>query len=112
MFASYEYYTEDFGGTKIKDEKEYKYLAQQACKYIEKYTTEVNDNTKMCECAISEVLQTSRKQGNVTSETIPNAYSVSYADNSTNSLWLSIKELLSLYLGDIYSSYGVVRVIN
>ena len=113
MFADYNYYTNEFGGTKIKNENEYKYLGQQACKYIEKYTKEKNDNTKACECAISEVLQASLGQSNITSESIPNAYSVSYSENSIGKLTRSIDELLSLYLGDeIFTSVGTVRLIG
>lgn len=112
MFADYEYYTNDFGGTKIKDAKEYKYLGQQASKYIEQYTKDIDDNTKACECAISEYLQSVTKQGNMTSESIPNAYSVSWSANDSKTRISEINAILALYLGDKYSSVGIVRVIN
>lgn len=112
MFADFDYYKNDFGGTKIKNENEYKYLAQQASKYIEKFTNDVNDNTKACECAISEYLQSSNRQGNMTSESIPNAYSVSWSANDTKTKLSEINSILELYLGDEYSTVGIVRVIN
>lgn len=112
MFANFDYYQNNFGGTKIKTEKEYKYLGQQASKYIEKYTTDVDDNTKSCECAISEYLQGVNRQGNMTSESISGAYSVSWNANSVSNKYSEINSLLSLYLGDKYSSYGEVIVIN
>lgn len=112
MFADFEFYTKEFGGTKIKNENEYKYLGQQASMYIEKYTTDVNFNTKSCECAISEYLHNSIKQGNMTSESIPNAYSVSWSSNDKSTRMSEINSILELYLGDSYSSVGIVKVIN
>lgn len=113
MFADFEYYTNEFGGSKIKDEKEYKYLGQQASKYIEKYTKDVNENTQSCECAISEYLQRANKQGNMTSESIPNAYSVSWGANDTSTRNSEIYAILELYLGDRYlTSVGIVDVIG
>ena len=38
MFADYEFYKNQFGGTKIKTANEYKYLGQQASQYIKQYT--------------------------------------------------------------------------
>lgn len=113
MFADFKYYQDEFGGSKIKDEKEYKYLGQQASKYIEKYTSEINDDTMACECAISEYLQTASKQGNMTSESIPNAYSVSWGANDASTRYSEIYAILELYLGDKYlTSVGIVDVIG
>lgn len=112
MFADYEFYKNEFGGTKIKDDAQYKYLANQASKYIEKYTNEVDADTKFCECALVEYLDNSIKQGNITSESIPNAYSVSYASNDKATRLSEINSILELYLGDKYSSVGIVNVIN
>lgn len=112
MFADYEFYTKEFGGTKIKTDTQYKYLGQIASRYIEKYTKEVNTDTKFCECALVEYLESSIKQGNITSESIPNAYSVSYASNDKATQMSEISSILELYLGDKYSSVGIVTVIN
>lgn len=112
MFADYEFYTKEFGGTKIKADTQYKYLGQIASRYIEKYTKEVNTDTKFCECALVEYLESSIKQGNITSESIPNAYSVSYASNDKATQMSEISSILELYLGDKYSSVGIVTVIN
>lgn len=112
MFADYTYYTESFGGTKIKDANEYKYLAQQASLYIKKYTSEVTEATQSCECAISEYLQGVAKQGNMTSENIPNFYSVSWSANTNNSRMTEINAILELYLGNKYASVGVVKLIG
>ena len=112
MFADYEFYTKQFGGTKIKTTQEYTYLGQQASRYIEKYTKTVDTDTKFCECALVEYLYESIKQGNITSESIPNAYSVSYALNDKATRLSEINSILELYLGDKYSSVGIVQVIN
>ena len=114
MFADYQYYTDTFKGTKIKSQDEYTYLGQQASLYISKYTNVVDDNTKACECAISEYLKDSLKQSNMTSESIPNAYSVSWGANDSNTQYSQIKAILELYLGEDYgySSVGIVKLIN
>lgn len=112
MFADFNYYKENFGGTKIATKEEYNYLARQGCKYIEKYTVEVNENTQDCECAISEYLQSSLKQGNMTSENIPNYYSVSWGANDNNARLSEINAILCLYLGNLYSSVGIVKLIG
>lgn len=112
MIGSYEYYTNSFGGTKIQNEAEYKYLGQQADRYIFKYTSEVSSDTKDCECALAEYLQGANKSNGISSETIPNAYAVSYAtkDNATKNS--EINAILELYLGDKYSSVGIVTLIG
>lgn len=110
MFASYEYYQQTFGGTKIKTEAEYKYLAQQADRYILKYTSEVDSDTKDCEGALAEYLQSAKKSAGIASETIPNAYSVSYSTNDV--IIKEINAILELYLGDKYSSVGIVKLIG
>ena len=112
MFADYEFYKKEFGGTKIESEAEYKYLANQASRYIQKHTDIVDENTKMCECAISEYLQKSTKQGNLTSETIPNFYSASWGANDSKTVISEINSILELYLSDKYSSVGIVKLIN
>lgn len=112
MFADYDYYKESFGGSKIKDADEYKYLAQQAALYIKKYTHEVTEYTMSCECAIAEYLQGVAKQGNMTSENIPNFYSVSWSANTNGTRMSEINAILELYLGDKYASVGVVKLIG
>ena len=112
MFADYEFYKNQFGGTKIKTANEYKYLGQQASQYIKQYTDEITENTKLCECALVEYLDRSIKQGNMTSESIPNAYSVSWGANDKATRMSEISSILELYLGDKYSSVGIVKVIN
>lgn len=110
MFADYNYYTQNYKGKKIEDANEYEYLARKADLYIKKYTDEVNENTKDCECAISEYLQASIKQGNMASENIPNFYSVSWHVNDRNTNSSEINAIIELYLG--YSSVGVGRLIG
>ena len=112
MFADFEYYLNEYRGTKIKTREEYLYLAQKSCRYIQKYTNETNSDTKDCECALSEYLQTINKQGNMTSESIPNAYSVSWSANDKTTRMREINSILELYLGNKYSSVGIVKVIN
>lgn len=112
MFADYIYYKTTFKGTKIKTPEEYYYLANQADRYIIKFTNKVNKDTKDCECALSEYLQDVKKQGNISSESIPNAYSVSYGSNDKSTQMSTINSILELYLGNIYSSVGIVKVIN
>lgn len=112
MFADYEYYTQTFGGTKIKDANEYKYLAQQGARYILKYTTEVNTDTKDCECALAEYLQSANKSKGINSESIPNAYSVSYSSTDKTTFENEINAILELYLGDKYSAVGIVELIG
>lgn len=112
MFADYDYYKESFGGSKIKDADEYKYFSQQASRYIYQYTDEVTDDTKSCECAISEYLQGVAKQGNMTSENIPNFYSVSWSANTNGTRTNEINAILELYLGNKYASVGVVKLMG
>lgn len=112
MFANYTYYTDVFKGTKIKSEEEYDYLGQQASRYISRYTDVVDDNSKSCECAIVEYLQSSKKQGNIASESIPNYYSASYTANDKSTRMSEINAILSLYLGERYSAVGIVKVIG
>lgn len=112
MFADFDYYKDTFGGTKIKTEQDYVYLAKQSSRYISKYTTDVNDDTQDCECALSEYLQGAERQNGITSESIPNAYSVSYATKDNATKMSEINAILELYLGDKYSTVGIVKVIH
>lgn len=112
MFGSFEYYTNNFGGTKITTEAEYNYLGKQADRYIIKYTNENNSDTKDCECALAEYLQSSNKQGNMTGETIPNYYSVTWGSNDSKTKLTEINAILELYLGNKFSSVGIVKLIN
>ena len=112
MFADYEFYKKEFGGTKVKDEAQYKYLGQQASRYIEKYTKSIDTDTKFCECALVEYLESSNKQGNIVSESISGAYSVNYGANDKTTRLSEINSILELYLGEKYSSVGIVTVIN
>ena len=112
MFADYDFYVNSFGGTKIQNADEYKYLGQKASRYIMKYTTKVNIDTKECECAIAEYLQNATKSNGINSETIPNAYSVSYATKDSATIEDEIGEILGLYLGKLYSSVGIVHLIG
>ena len=112
MFADFNYYQNTFGGTKIQNADEYKYLGQRASRYIMKYTDKVDVDTKDCECALAEYLQSATKSNGINSETIPNAYSVSYATKDKSTIEDEIGEILGLYLGDIYSSVGIVHLIG
>jgi len=112
MFADYNFYTNSFGGTKIASEDEYRYLGQKASRYIKQYTSEVNADTKECECALAEYLQSASKSNGINSETIPNAYSVSYATKDKATIENEIGEILGLYLGELYSSVGIVDLIG
>lgn len=111
MFADFEYYENTFKGTKITTADEYAYLANEASRYIKQYTSEVDDNTQACECALVEYLQNAKRQGNIASESIPNAYSVSYSSSGNATKINDINSILELYLGDKYSSVGIVRLI-
>lgn len=110
MFADLEYYENTFKGTKIKTADEYAYLANEASRYIKQYTSEVDDDTQACECALVEYLQSAKRQGNIASESIPNAYSVSYSSSGGSKI-SDINSILELYLGDKYSSVGIVTLI-
>lgn len=112
MFADYNYYLNEYGGSQIQDEREYRHLGQQASKYIERYTKVADDDSMACECALVEYLQKSNKQGNMTSENIPNYYSVSWATNDESTRIREINAILELYLGDKYSSVGIVKLIG
>lgn len=112
MFADYDYYKDVYKGTKIKTADEYQNLGRQASRYIEKYTKLINEDTKDCECVIAEYLQNVNKQGNIASESIPNAYSVSYISKDKNTILNEINAILSLYLKDMYSAVGIVKIIN
>ena len=112
MFADFQYYQNEFKGTKIKTADEYQYLGQQASMYIKRYTNQVNSNTMACECALSEYLQSVAQQGNMTSESIPNAYSVSWGANDKTTRTKEINSILELYLGNEYSSVGIVKITN
>ena len=112
MFANYTYYTDVFKGTKITSSDEYDYLGQEAYRYIKQYTDVVDDDSKSCECAIAEYLQSSKKQGNMTSENIPNFYSVGWSDNDKSARMKEISAILELYLGSKYSSVGIVKVVG
>ena len=112
MFADYEYYKETFKGTKIKNADEYTYLAHEASRYIKQHTQEVDEDSKACECAIVEYLQGAKKQGKLTSESIPNFYSASWSANDDATQRRDINSILSLYLGNKYSPVGIVKVIN
>lgn len=112
MFASFEYYLNEYGGKRIQTAEDYKYLSQKASRYISQYTNVVDKDSMDCECELSEYLQSLDKQGNMTSESIPNAYSVSYGNVDTNTKSKRISEILELYLGKKYSPVGIVKVIN
>lgn len=112
MFADFEYYKNTFGGTKITTEAEYNYLGKQASRYILKYTSEVNTDTKDCEGALAEYLQGANKSTGISSETIPNAYSVSYATTDHDTKMEEIEAILELYLGDLVSSVGIVTLVG
>lgn len=106
MFADYSYYTGTYKGTKITSANEYTYLAQKADFYIKRYDTVTSDNTKMCECALSEYLLTTN--GNVASESIQGAYSVSYNSGSDHNQ--EIGNILELYLGDKYTPVVAFKI--
>jgi hypothetical protein len=112
MFAGYEYYKSVFKGTKITSADEYAYLGQEASMYIRPHTEDVCEEVKACECAIAEYLQSSKKQGNMTSESIPNFYSASWSANDKATRMSEINAILELYLGSRYSSVGIVKVIG
>ena len=112
MFADFEYYKDTFKGTKIKSEEEYNYLGQEASRYIRQYTSDIDEDTMDCECALVEYLQSSKKQGNIASESIPNYYSASYTANDKATRMSEINAILSLYLGERYSAVGIVKVIG
>lgn len=112
MFADFEYYKNEFKGTKVKTADEYAYLGQEASRYILKYTNDIDETSKSCECALVEYLQSSKKQGNMTSESIPNFYSASWSANDKKTRESEISAILELYLGNKYSSVGIVKVIN
>lgn len=113
MFADYEYYKNKFKGTKITSANEYEYLAQEASLYIKnQHINNSGDDVKSCECAIAEYLQSSKKQGNMTSESIPNFYSASWSANDKKTRMSEINAILELYLGNKYSSVGIVKVID
>lgn len=112
MFADYEYYLNEYGGSQITTPNDYKYLSRQASRYIIKYTQDINDDTKACECALVEYLDKANKQGNMTSESIPSAYSVSWSANDKTTRMSEINAILELYLGDKYSSVGIVTLIG
>ena len=110
MFADFDYYKNVFKGKKIVNADDYQYLANEASRHIKRFTSEVNEDTKACECALAEYIQEYKRQGNIASESIPNAYSVSYSSNSADYL-AKINNILSLYLGNKYSAVGVVTLI-
>ena len=112
MFADFEYYKDTFKGTLIKTQDEYEYLSNQSSRYIRQYTSIIDEDSKMCECALNEYLQKSNKQGNITSESIPSAYSVSYSSNDKATRESEINAILGLYLGNKYSAVGIVKIIN
>lgn len=112
MFADFEYYKNTFKGTKIKNADEYAYLGQEASRYIKPYTNIADEDSQSCECALVEYLQSSKKQGNMTSESIPNFYSASWSANDKTTRMSEISAILELYLGDKYSSVGIVKIIN
>ena len=112
MFADYDFYVNNYRGSKIQNAEEYQYLGQKAARYIMRYTNEVNTDTKECECALAEYLQIATKSNGINSETIPNAYSVSYGTKDKTTIEEEIGEILGLYLGDLYSSVGIVHLIG
>lgn len=112
MFADFEYYENTFKGTKIKTADEYAYLGQEASRYIKPYTSIADEDSMACECALAEYLQSSKKQGNIASESIPNYYSASYTANDKATRISEINAILSLYLGERYSAVGIVKVIG
>ena len=112
MFADFEYYKNTFKGTKINNDDEYAYLGQEASRYIKPYTSIADEDSKSCECALVEFLQSSKKQGNMTSESIPNFYSASWSANDKTTRMSEISVILELYLSDKYSSVGIVKIIN
>lgn len=109
MFADFDYYKNVFKGKKIASAEEYEYLANEASRYIKRVTTDINEDTMMCECSLVEYLQAVKQQGNIASETIPNAYSVSYSSGASKII--QINSILELYLGDKYSSVGIATLI-
>lgn len=110
MFADLTYYLGTFKGTKVKNIGDYEYLGREASRHISKVTTEINEDTKDCECALVEYLFDYKRQGNIASESIPNAYSVSYKSANSNYL-AEISEIIAFYLGDKYSAVGIVDLI-
>lgn len=112
MFADINYYRNNFGGSQIKTEAEYKYLAQQGDRYIMRYTSEVNTDTKDCECALAEYLQRNSMARGISSETIPSAYSVTYNTKDRATFMSEVNAILELYLGDKFSAVGIVKLVG
>lgn len=112
MFADFNYYQNVYGGTQIKTESEYNYLAQKADRYILQYTQEVSADTKDCEGALAEYLQNNSASKGIASETIPSAYSVTYNTKGQATFMSEINAILELYLGDKFSAVGIVKLVG
>lgn len=112
MFADFNYYQTNFFGTQIKTEAEYNYLAQQADRYIMRYTEEVSKDTKDCEGALAEYLQSNSASRGIASETIPSAYSVTYNTKDRATFMSEIGAILELYLGSRFSAVGIVKLVG
>lgn len=84
-YASYDYYKQDYFGTRIASPDEFNYLAERAGEYIDQLTLNRaktypdNDGAlkKAC-CAVAEIIQTEENNTGKTSETV-GKWSVSYS---------------------------------
>ena len=77
----------------------------------------IPEEVKLCEYKLINTIQsyaqtdTLNSVGNVASENI-DGYSVSYITKETTTIDKEIGEILELYLGDLYSSVGIVNLIG
>lgn len=112
MFTDYGYYKTQYRGDKIQTEAEYYRLSQEAGRYILKVTDKLDKDTQDCECALVDYLFSANAQGNIASESIPNAYSVSYKTSDNMAKRKEIDAILELYLGNKFSTVGIAKMIN
>lgn len=109
MYASFEYYHSEYGGTAITSADSYKYYGNLAAQYIEQATfgraTAKNEKVRSCECRVAEILASNHEnlvegEREVKSESV-GGWSRTFAENkrSDEALAGKITEAIHLYLG-------------
>lgn len=109
MYASYDFYKNEFHGAAIVSESSYFYYGEMAAEYIEQATfgraSAENIKVKKCECRVAELLAGNHEnldesEREIKSESV-GGWSKTFAENkrTDDALSAKISDVIRLYLG-------------
>ena len=90
MYADFDFYTDEYKGTRIKDEDTFEFYVKKASAYTDKITfgriNEADESIKNAVCNVADHLALYDNRQGVSSEE-NDGYSITYAKEDTSSLF-------------------------